>query len=156
MHFIISQKLMPRMLLTGSGLCLALLANVKVHTRSLLYGSGQTRGKQCEESWLTLRDCLSRVSPGFCLGCSGGSQRTMQVQFPSLGTVDRASLFLGRTWLYFVPCVPSLLSLPGLSPWQGHGMAHRARSESRAEWRYRCLRSYARMQRLNTETGYFS
>lgn len=116
MHFIISQKLMPRMLLTGSGLCLALSANVKVHTRSLLYGSGQTRGKQCEESWLTLRDCLSRVSPGFCLGCSGGSQRTMQVQFPSLGTVDRASLFLGRTWLYSVPCVPSLLSLPGFSP----------------------------------------
>lgn len=68
MHFIISQKLMPRMLLTGSGLCLALLANVKVHSRSLLYGSGQTRGKavwgEPTHSPRLLELCLSRFLSG--------------------------------------------------------------------------------------------
>lgn len=151
---------MPRMLLTGSGLCLALLANVKVHSRSLLYGRGHIGGgKQCEESRLALRDCLSSVSPGSCLGCSGGSQRTMQVQSPSLGKVNLASLFLGCTWLYFIPSVPSLFTLPGMSPSQGHGVANWVHSEPRAEWRYCCLRCLLCEDaeiKLNTEIGYFS
>lgn len=63
MHFIISQKLMLRTLLTGSGLCLALVANVKVHSRSLLYGrgkSGKSSVRRADSLSVIAGPCLSR------------------------------------------------------------------------------------------------
>lgn len=109
--------LMLRMLLTGSGLCLALLANVKVHSRKLLYRRGKIRGKSSVRradmpsliAWaVSLQVPLWGVLEGHLVQCRCSPQ--------SLRKVGWASLFLGRARLCFISCLPSVPTPPGLSP----------------------------------------
>lgn len=109
--------LMLRMLLTGSGLCLALLANVKVHSRKLLYRRGQIRGK----SSVRRADVLSLIAWAVSLqaplwGVLEGHLVQCRCSPQSLGKVGWASLFLGHAWLCFISCLPSVPTPPGLSP----------------------------------------